>query len=226
MKNVKDYINNELNKFVLANIIVVLFLAGQLDFLTDTKSVSVFGISLANIGIVASPMYAYIFVLNYAYSPEVKDKIVFWWGCMPGYTIFTDIRQGRINDPRFTRETIVDKYKDTYKKIEQYVYDGKFDKAHLYENKTWYDIYQKYKEKGAVSDALRGQLLCRDMCVATFSMMLMLLFAWLLGYGYIFNYKCLIFLLFVYGISNVAARFRARRLVLNVIALDAGNDEA
>lgn len=225
VQNVKDYIDKELNKFVLANIIVVLFLAGQLDLLSDTKSISVFGISLANLGIVASPMYVYIFVLNYVYSPETKDKIVFWWGRMPGCTIFTDIRQGSIHDPRFTQETIIEKYKDIYNKITQYVYDGKIDKAHLYENESWYKIYSKYKNKGAVSDALCGQLLCRDMCVATFSMLMMLFVAWFLGYGYIFNYKCVIFLVVVYSISNAAARFRASRLVLNVIALDAGNDE-
>lgn len=220
MREVKDYLGNELNKFILANIIIVLLLSGRLDVLSDAKTITVFGISLANIGIVASPMYVYIFVLNYIYSPWLKSKLVFLWCNMPGCTIFSDIKNCITNDPRFTKKDVMKYYADVYSAIECYDPCEEKDKILKYENSSWYKIYRKYKEDAAVRDAMRGQLLCRDACVATVSMILLLVIMSILGYGWFFNCKSFLFLIFVYILSNIAARLRAKRLVLTVIAVD------
>ena len=76
MRDIKDYLDKELNKFVLANIIVVLLLSGQLDVLTDAKTITAFGISLANISIIASPMYIYVFIVNKGLIMDIKNMIM------------------------------------------------------------------------------------------------------------------------------------------------------
>ena len=220
MREVKDYLDKELNRFVLANVIILLLLAGQLDVLSNAKTILVFGINLTSIIAVASPLYIYVFFFNYIYSPKLKTRLIFWWNDMPGCTIFSDILMGKIKDSRFTQAEAVEKYDAIYIKISEYKNGDEANQIRNYENASWYKIYQRYKNEKAVLDALRGQLLCRDACVATFSMLVMLGLLWFIGYGYYLNCKCGIFLVLVYLFSNLAARLRAKRLVLTVIALD------
>ncbi len=218
MRDIKDYIDKELNKFVLANIIVVLLLSGQLDVLTDAKTITAFGISLANISIIASPMYIYVYIVNYMYTPDAKDFIVFLSKTQPGCTVFSRIKNGEIDDLRFTRADVLKQYSGIYQEIDNC--DGDKGKMCNVENSSWYKKYRIHKDEGAVKDALRGQLLCRDICVISFNMFILLILLYIIGYGYLFNGLCFIFLFLVYFSSNVAARYRAERLVLNVIAID------
>lgn len=223
MRDIKDYLDKELNKFVLANIIVVLLLSGQLDVLTDAKTITAFGISLANISIIASPMYIYVYVVNYMYTSDAKDRIVFLWKTQPGCTVFSRIKKGKIDDSRFTKEDVVKQYSEIYQAIDNC--DGDKGKLRSVENSSWYKKYRIHKDEGAVKDALRGQLLCRDICVISFNMFILLILLYIIGYGYLFNGLCFLFLFFVYIASNAAARYRAERLVLNVIAIDVNSEK-
>ena len=220
MRDVKDYIDKELTRFVLANIIIVLLLSGQLDVLSDAKSISAFGISLANISIVVSPMYIYIFLLNYMYSSKFKTFIVYWLCDIPGKTVFSRIKSGKIRDPRFANEEVVNKYKDIFLEISEYINSGSTSQIGDYENKSWYKIYQKNKDNNAVLSALREELMVRDMCVLSFNLIILLGLLYSIGYGYLFSGFSFLFLFVVYILSNVAARYRAECLVLNVIAVD------
>ena len=92
---------------------------------------------------------------------------------------------------------------------------------HVYENSQWYKIYCRYQEKGAVSQAQKDYLLCRDLFIGTIAFTGLYLISIIVFRGIVyFSIKFLITLITMAIITNIATHKKMVRFVSNVIALD------
>lgn len=234
MSNLKDYRNKELKYYTIANIIIVLLASGLyvdlIKFITGISEVANENTGsmvtkilsdLAGIGILSSVIYVYIFVIDSIISSDLKYKICYLHFCdKPGCTIFSKMRDGEVDD-RFTREDVVQKYEVVYKKLSE-MKDGKSKKN--YENKEWYSIYNNYRDKGMIVGANRDYLLCRDLCVATLSMIVAYLI-FVLVTEVKLDCKIILFLIVEFIFMDIAFWAKGMRLARNVIALDIHNSQ-
>lgn len=166
--------------------------------------------------VISSVIYVYAFILDTVVPAGWKDSLVYAITGKPGNTIFSDIKEKDMDD-RFTREEARKKYKDVYQKIDEASSDKE---RHRIENASWDSIYRKYQDKGAVYMAHRDFLLNRDMSFITLDMIVAyFVFSVLLG-EISFQWSYLIFLLSEFVVTNLAAKWRVKRFVLNVIAAD------
>lgn len=234
MKDLKDYRENELKYYAIANVVIIIlstglysdilgFVSGKVSGMSETILdfvVKVLG-ELIGAGIAASIAYVYVFVLDSIIPGKMKNKICYlFFGKKPGHTIFTSIKNERVKDERFPKDDVVSKYSEVYKKLET---AGNKDKE-IIENKAWYEIYRKYKKDGMVFHANRDYLLCRDLCIMTLSLAVLYAVACAV-LSIAISWKLLVFLLVEFIAIDLAFWARGRTLVYNVIAKDMYNKE-
>ncbi len=213
MNNIKDYRKDELRAYVIGNILVALLLHGWVTpeaIKEETLTV------LVSSAVISSVIYIYVFILDSVVPASWKDNLVYAFIGRPGDTVFTDIRSGDL-DARFTKEEAVEKYADVYSEIDS---KSTEKEKHKIENSTWYSIYQKYEDKGTVFISQRDFLLNRDMSFITLDIMAAYV-AFSVLFGEInVRRDFLIVLVIEFVLTNLAARWRAKKFVLNVIAAD------
>lgn len=221
MNDVKDYRKDELKYYVIANVLLILFIHGYfppiLDIIkTQTKSTLMDIVKVAlSTGIISSVIYAYIFVIDAIIPAPLKLKFCNLWRNLPGETIFDDLRLGKINDTRFTTDEVQNKYSEVYEQLQGL---SSYEKRHK-ANSIWYRIFQKHIKKVTVLITYRDCLLCRDLYIA--SLLLLLLYPFLCCIRLLnFNCKYLLILIFEIIVTNIAMRVKQNRLVRNVIAID------
>lgn len=217
MKDLKDYRNNELKNYVIGNILLLLFLSGAFVELKKLGIENIFDLikSVLESALLSSVIYIYTFILDSIIPGDYKQKLAYFFvGKMPGYTIFSDMKK-KLRDDRFTKESILDKYKKIYEKMP----NDKKEKMQ-FENAEWYKIYQAYKNESKIFVANRDFLLCRDMNVITI-WLLVLYVTFTLWFNIItFSWNNIIFLFVEIFLTNIAMRGKARRLAYNVISED------
>ena len=54
-----------------------------------------------------SIMIIFVIIADSVIDNKVKERIVFWQKSMPGTTVFSDIKNEKIKDDRFTREAVL-----------------------------------------------------------------------------------------------------------------------
>lgn len=216
MNDIKDYRNNELKNYVIGNILLVLYFSGIFDnlFTSDINSNLNIWKTLIESALVSSIIYIYVFLLDSLIPGDIKQKVAYFHiGKLPGYTIFTKMKQNN-KDDRFTHADIVKKYASIYSNMPV----GKKEKG-KYENAQWYKIYNNYKNESKILIANRDFLLCRDLTIIT--IMLMIIYFILIVLKIIVFSKNVVAVMFIELIvSNISMRCKATRLAYNVISED------
>lgn len=109
MNDIKDYRNNELKNYVIGNILLVLYFSSIFDnlFTLDINSNLNIWKTLIESALVSSIIYIYVFLLDSLIPGDIKQKVAYFHiGKLPGYTIFTKMKQNN-KDDRFTHADIV-----------------------------------------------------------------------------------------------------------------------
>ena len=161
----------------------------------------------------AGAICALVLILNEFWPDKVKQQIIY--KDMPSDTVFTDIASGKIDAAGF----------DLTKAKEMF--------AHLsnapanQQTAEWNDLLRKCKdaERGNVIDAERMQLMTRDICMSTISLLVMTLIAFgVLAVAYMslvtaikILYIPLVYLVIMWFVTKKAAKSRANRIVVLVI---------
>ena len=216
MNDIKDYRNNELKNYVIGNILLVLYFSGIFDnlFTLDINSNLNIWKTLIESALVSSIIYIYVFLLDSLIPGDIKQKVAYFHiGKLPGYTIFTKMKQNN-KDDRFTHADIVKKYASIYSNMPV----GKKEKG-KYENAQWYKIYNNHKNESKILIANRDFLLSRDLTIIT--IMLIIIYFILIGLKIIVFSKTIVTVMLIELIvSNISMRGKATRLAYNVISED------
>lgn len=216
MNNIKDYREKELKTFVIANILVILYLIGTITFdgIIENDSYIQLLITIINSSLFSSIIYAMVTVCDCVISSNLKRYLIFWWNPIPGETIFSDIKIST-KDNRFTTSEVALTYKEIYKNMPT---DKKT--RYKYQNSNWYSLLNKHESETKVQVAHRDYLMCRDMATSTILMLIVYFLLSLILNLITFNLKALIYLFVVYLICIIAAKTKSKRFVKTVIACD------
>lgn len=216
MNNIKDYRKEELRAYVISNILVALYLSG---FLTESTIKDETFITLIGSTLISSIAYIYVYILDTVIPAEWKDKLVYLFTGRPGDTVFSMIKE-KDNDSRFTKEEAEQKYADIYERIDNV---SSIEEKHKVENSSWYKIYREHRDEGSVFNSQRDFLLNRDMSFMTIDLLIIYtVLAWFIN-EVEFSWKFFVLLVIEFLFTNIAARGRAKKFVMNVIAVDVHN---
>ena len=217
--NIKDYREKELKAFVLGNVLLILLGCGVLPI--DGSSIQDIVQDFVNSAVISVIGYVFVFIANEVIPDDVKYRIIWPIGGVPGNRIFTRIRD-KDDDSRFSREDASEAYKDIYQRIGKET--NRKRQAKL-QNSSWYEIYRRYKSTTQILVANRDFLLCRDMTAMTVWIMV--------GYIMMLLYlqerpsaNVLVFILVEFAAVRLSASNRGWRLVYNVIAMDIASSKA
>lgn len=216
LNNLKDYRENELKQYVIANALVFLLIHGFINF-ADTENIKfVQGIvSLLGTTLLASIIYIFTMLVDSVIDDKIKNRMVnLYFMKLPGEYIFTEIKN-KNKDIRFTTNMALQKYSHIYSEMPENSNERK-----KYENSQWYKIYNLYREVPMVFMSNRNYLLMRDMYVSTWVIFVLYFISCFFFRWLTYEKLYIIYLLGVLIITNVATHIKAKRFVYNVIALD------
>ena len=217
----KEYRKEELKYYVIGNILIILLLSDVVKKLWGYSQGIPENIieniaKLLGVSLLSSIIYIYVFILDSIVPSKLKQFIIFFPFGEPGKTIFQKIRKKNI-DSRFTQEDTVVKYSSIYTEQDS-IKDKK--KQEEYQNSKWYSIYQSIEDNPTVVQSQKDFLLNRDMCIITI----------VIGVIYVIIskvsglYEIRKIVIYWLGgeliVTYVAAKSKAKRFVLNVIAKD------
>lgn len=220
--NIKDYRDKELKSYVIGiNLLLVLFNYNYLfdvDFSKENLDVIIqiesVVLPLLEAIAVSSVVGVFVFILDSLYNTWIKEVITLAkFFKKPGMTIFTEIKQGNINDYRINLEKAATKYKNIIENIP--TGDAKYN----YENSEWYKIYNKHESSEKILVSQRDYLLCRDMCTATVTEAIIIIVGMIMGL-IPKVWSIFIVLLIMYILTLIATHNKADRFCKNVIAKD------
>lgn len=215
--NLKDYREKELKWYILANVLIILFIQDLFqvnDIFNNSKNVEII-LTLLGSTVLTVAFFCFILVTESLFSSNTKT-IVLNLGIFrqPGEIIFSELKN-RNYDIRFTKEQVFEKFKDIYNKLPE----DKNDR-YKYENSQWYSIFNKHRSHDMIMMSNREYLLCRDIYISNISLVIIYLIASFWLKIILFNYKYLIFLAIMLIITNIGTRQKAKRYAYNVIALE------
>lgn len=228
MKNIKDYRENELRNYVIANLLIIVIFTDTLNhvFLSDedlTNSI----IKTISFTFLASIIYIFVFILDGLIPSLYKDRLIYLHQeQLPGFSIFTDIRKNKINDIRFSKEKILETHNNIYHELDSL--QPELEKK--FENEKWYELYIQNKESEMIITSQRDYLLTRDMYVSTISITILYVFFSKIVNLVDFNWSVFFYFLVMIFATNIVTRVKVKKFALNVIALSAykkkkGEDE-
>ena len=217
---IKDYKYKELKQYVLAYLLITIASVGfytKANVETANLLSSLF--NMVAIDVLLGAICTLVFVLNELWSDKTKTKIVYRE--MPSDTVFSKIASGKIDATGF----------DLIKA--QSMYSHLSDTTANRQTSEWNGLLKKSRDagRGNVIEAERLQLMTRDICMSTVSLLIMTFIvlivliiissnAWnpikMLGIPIAY----LIAMLFL---TRVAARSRANRFVALVVKNDVQN---
>ena len=119
MKNLKDYVKDELAKYILVNCIVLLLISGNLkiDTVHVVDVVDLLGGKMFNAAVTVYIMYIYTFILNSMMSDSFRKTLVWFLSPMPGEIVFEEIGEDS-KDKRFTSEKARQIFSEIYSAME------------------------------------------------------------------------------------------------------------
>ncbi len=216
--NIKDYREKELKIYVIANIIVILYLSDILNVgeLVSENNYMKLIISILNSSLFSGIIYSLCIVFDSLIPSKIKDYFVYWWWHKPGETIFSRMYNNKIDD-RFTSEDAKEKYSDIFNGLQSI--KDKIKKKE-YENSKWYGIYRLHEEEMKVLIAQRDFLLCRDMALVSMATLaIYIIFASILDFLTV-KVSPIIYLVLMYLITMLAANVKGKRFANTVISCD------
>jgi hypothetical protein len=213
----KSYKDKELRQYILAYLLIAVASIGFQTFLANDKALSLDSLfQMAMTDILVGAISILVVILNEMWSDRVKIKIIYWR--LPSNSVFTDIMNGKIDSTGFD----LDKAKETYAHLS----NASANK----QTAEWNKLLRKSKEdeRGNVLDAERMQLMTRDICLTTISLLILNLCAVVvlaIIKGSICSASIMLGLPIVYlatmlAVTRTAAKSRAKRLVCLVLKND------
>lgn len=212
MKNLKEYRDNELKWYLLANILLMIVSSGFFVFGETPESWVTAISSFLSVTIFSSAIYILTFVFDSVVPSRIKVFLVFLWKRQPSCTIFTDMEK-KFEDNRFMLEDAKKKYAEIYERITSE--PEKFDQTPL-----WYEIYNRHRENTIVFGSNRDYLLLRDMHAQTIILILVYIIIWKMAGNMIFSWKYILYLTTMVILLNISARVQGKRLMYNVLSVD------
>lgn len=213
---VKDYKEKELRQYILAYLLItVASIALHTDFSADNENLLDTLLKMAAIDIWVSGLSVLVVILNEIWPDAMKTEIVY--GSMPSDSIFSEIAAGE-NEFCFD----IDVAKEKYKHFSALPPDK--------QRAEWYKLLHASRETecGNVIEGQRMQLMTRDICMSTLSLLILTLLT-----VAIFtalkpdSQECrqmfavpVLYLSVMFFVTKVAAKNRARRFVELVIKED------
>lgn len=217
MNNIKDYRNEELKIFVLANVLMLLCIEKVITWdrlIGGEAEVLKLVLVLVDSTVLLAIWFSFVYLADALFPTNIKNKIVYLSSPLPGQTVFTRLST-QTDDERFTKEQIIEKYSDIINNFPQ----GKKERLD-YENSKWYSIYNLYRDKTMVLVSNRDYLLCRDMTVSTVVICILYFVMVFAFHAFDFKVESLLYLLLIFILTNWATRQKGKRYVNNVIACD------
>jgi len=214
MNSIKDYRNKELLCYIVANVVTILLILKIIRFDNFGDFSFAQFLNIISTALVTSCISVFVFLFDSLIYGRHKDKIVDLWRKRYGEVVFSKIKNG-VNDIRFTKEQVLRKYKKIYDN-----YPSKKSERFSYENSNWYSLYSKYKKIEMIYNSHRDYLLCRDINVSTYFILIIYVILSLFVDSIDFSWKCIFIELALLIITNIAARQKAKSFVYNVIAYD------
>lgn len=221
--NVKEYREKELNLFVIANSIAVIFInhivpisvfynPDNVNLLFSTLSLSIF----------TGVTYAYVLVFDAIVPSNWKYKIAHMGMKLPGETVFSDIQAGKYkNDKRVVKEKITEKYQDIYATLSKDLSGkGKRKYKARYENEKWFSIYRIHEDELKVQVANKDYLMCRDMAVSVIVLLVIYLIAMVSIRFIEFHVSTILYLLIAYILCVIASINKSKQFVITTIICD------
>lgn len=214
---IKECKDKELKQFVLAYFLVTVTAVGFYS-LSSTKAVGVVSslFEMITIDVFVGAISVLVIVFNELWSDKTKTKMVY--KNMPSDSVFSKIAAGNVDATGFD----LDKAKSMYSHL-----------AKASSNKQtaeWNLLLKKSREEqcGNVVEAERMQLMTRDICISTVSLLIMNVVAFFILASALsdflgaFKIFCIpiVYLFIMFFITRCAARNRADRFVMLVIKND------
>jgi hypothetical protein len=214
---IKNYRDKELKQYILAYLLITISSVG---FYTEesVKNTDLLPslFSMAAIDVLVGSICVLVFVLNELWSDKAKTKIVY--RKMPSDTVFSDIASGKIDATGF----------DLVKAQRMYTHMSKATANQ--QTAEWNRLLKKSRDSGwgNVIEAERLQLMTRDICMSTVSLLIMtgiVLVVLVIVSMSVWNpIKMLaiplMYLVTMLFVSRTAAKKRADRLVTMVVKND------
>lgn len=214
---IKDYRDKELKQFVVAYFLIAVASVGFYA-LSSAKAVGNLSVlfEMITIDTFVGAISILVIILNELWSDKAKTKIVY--KKMPSDSVFSNISTGKIDSTGFDLEKA------------QALYSHLSKASANKQTAEWNLMLKKSRDEqcGNVVEAERMQLMTRDICVSTVSLLIMNLVAFLLLTIVFSNIEeaikvfgiPLIYLIVMFFITRSAARNRAGRFVILVIKND------
>lgn len=210
----KEYKDKEMKQFVLAYLLVSISSIGfqtQLSSNGTNLSTALFQMLVTDIFVGA--ICVLVFIFNELWSDNAKTRIIYKE--LPSNTIFSDIANGKIDATGFDLESARKFYSDL------------FTASPAKQTAEWNILLRNSKEaeQDNVIEAERLQLMTRDICMSTVSLLIMNIIAIgtlsITSNDFGLTIKTfgipIIYLVAMFFITRTAARNRANRLVVLVI---------
>lgn len=214
---IKDYKYKELKHYVLAYLLIAVSSVGFYTVVSvDTADLLSSLFNMVTIDLLVGAICALVFVLNELWSDKAKTRIVYRE--MPSNTVFTDISAGIIDTTGF----------DLTKAQSMYAHLS--NAAANLQTAEWNGLLVKSRDAGRenVIEAERLQLMTRDICVSTISLLIMnfvVLIVLMIVSNSLWNPIKMLglplaYLILMFFVTRAAARSRAKRFVALVVKND------
>ena len=219
----KDYRDKEMKN--LMYILFFLFLIWCTPILEQVKVTD----EQSNYGVLASALESTIisgvlscatFLCDCLVSSRLKDKLVgLFFIPRAGETVFSRIRSRELKDDRFLISDAATAYEEIIQKL-----PVNKELCRNYENKNWYRIYQKYQEKGQVSQCQKDYLMCRDLYIEILAFLAMYILSLIFFRStVVFSKKFIALIVLLAAAFNYCTHLKMNRFVNTVIAVDLAN---
>ena len=217
---VKGYKDKELRQYVLAYLLVTIASIGfQTKIIGSTAGsfASLFQMIVTDFFVGAICILVLIF--NELWPDRIKTKLIY--KTMPSDTIFSDISSGKIDATGFDINSA------------RSMYAALASESAAKQTSEWNILLRKARDEGRgnVIEAQRMQLLTRDICMSTVSLLILNVIA-VVVLTIVYNDVCLsikmfslplIYLVAMFFITQAAARNRGQRFAILVIKNDVQN---
>ena len=217
MEHMKSYKEKELRQYVLVYLLIAIASIGFQTYLENGRTLSLDVLFQgAMVSTLAGAISILVIILNEMWSDRAKTKLIYWR--LPSDTVFSDIKNGNIDSAGFD----VSKAKEIYAHLST-------ESANR-QTAEWNKLLRKSQEaeRGNVLEAERMQLMTRDICMTTISLMLLNLSAVIVLAIIKESFRSaimvlglpIVYLVIMLLVTRMAAKSRARRLVCLVIKND------
>lgn len=219
----KDYRDKEMkNLMYILFFLFLIWCTPVLEHIKATEEQSNYGVlaSLLESAVISGILTCATLLCDCLVSSSLKDKLVgLFFIPRAGEMIFSRIRSRKLKDDRFQISDAATVYANIIQQL-----PAEKEIRRRYENKNWYWIYQKYQEKGQVSQCQKDYLMCRDLYIEVLTFLSMYILSLIFFRStVVFSKKFIALIVLLAAAFNYCTHLKMNRFVNTVIAVDLAN---